>query len=101
MARKRPFDIGKLITCTPGIYGGRPCLAGTRFPILQVAAEFDAGMTAAELIENYGLDPAAAYAGIAYYLANKAAVDGELAENLREGLRMAEEQRRERARASS
>jgi uncharacterized protein (DUF433 family) len=80
--------------------GGRPCLAGTRFPILQVAAEFEAGMTAEELIANYGLDPAAACAGIAYYLANKAAVDAELAEREREGAEALAQWQAERARAT-
>ena len=41
-------DISSLITQTPGVYGGRPCLAGTRFPILQVAACYLDGMTAGD-----------------------------------------------------
>ena len=79
MASTAPFDIGTLVEATPGVYGGQPCLAGTRFPILQVAAEFNGGRSAEEIVAAYeGLDLPRVHAGIAYYLANKRAVDAEL-----------------------
>jgi len=102
MASTAPFDIGTLIEATPGVYGGRPCVAGTRFPILQVAANFNAGMTPAEFVEYYDfLDLAHVHAGIAYYLANKAAIDAELARNLEEGLQAMAASRRGRSKASA
>jgi uncharacterized protein (DUF433 family) len=79
MASTAPFDIGTLITCTPGVYGGRPCLAGTRFPVLQIAAHAQAGTTPFELSERFSLDIEKVFAGFAYYLANREALDAELA----------------------
>jgi uncharacterized protein (DUF433 family) len=77
------FDIGQLITRTPGVYGGRPCLAGTRFPILQVAVHFNAGEPPEQIAALYGLPLTHVYAGVAYYLANREAIDEELAEEER------------------
>ncbi len=78
MSSTAPFDIGTLVTCTPGVYGGRPCLEGTRFPIAQVAVSYNEGDTAEELATNFHLPLSHVYAGIAYYLANKAEIDDEL-----------------------
>jgi uncharacterized protein (DUF433 family) len=73
MGSSAQFDIGTLITSTPGVYGGQPCLAGTRFPVSLVAAyarEGAAGIL--ELFEAYPwLDQAKVYAAVAYYLANQ------------------------------
>ncbi|MCC7363466.1 MAG: DUF433 domain-containing protein [Dehalococcoidia bacterium] len=81
MTAAAPVDIGTLITRTPGVYGGRPCLVGTRFPVLQVAACYRDGMSPEQIASEYGpLDLAAVYAGVAYYLANQAAIDAELEE---------------------
>ena len=82
MASTAPFDIGTLITSTPGVYGGRPCLAGTRFPIMQIVAHAQGGTPPAELAENYSLDIGKVHAGFAYYYANKAALDAEFAEDV-------------------
>jgi uncharacterized protein (DUF433 family) len=99
MARKKPFDIGKLIECTPGVYGGRPCLAGTRFPILQVAAHYNAGLRPEQFVSEHGLDLTAVYAGIAYYLANRPAVDQEIEAEVREYDAALAQRRAERAKA--
>ena len=86
MAAAATVDIGTLITRTPGVYGGRPCLAGTRFPVMQVALMHNAGMSPEEMKEHYSfLDLTAIYAAVAYYLANKAAVEADLAEEERIG----------------
>ena len=83
MASTAPFDIGTLITCTPGVYGGRPCLAGTRFPVSMVAAYVREGIEGlAELFEAFPfLDPTAVHAAVTYYLANQADIDRELDED--------------------
>jgi uncharacterized protein (DUF433 family) len=82
MGSTAPFDIGTLITCTPIVYGGRPCLAGTRFPILQIVAHAQAGTTPTELAKQFSLDLGKVHAGFAYYYANKAALDAEFAEDV-------------------
>lgn len=80
-----PFDIGNLIEATPGVYGGSPCLAGTRFPVLQVAAELKAGRSADEIVAAYeGLDLPRVHAGLAYYFANQELIDFELESRARE-----------------
>jgi uncharacterized protein (DUF433 family) len=79
MASTAPFDIGTLITSTPNVYGGRPCLAGTRFPVTQIAAHLRAGHSAAHILERFPhLGEARIHAGITYYFANKEEVDAEL-----------------------
>jgi uncharacterized protein (DUF433 family) len=84
MTRTASIDIGTLVTSTPGVYGGRPCLAGTRYPVLEVAVHYSAGMSAEDIADEYGLPLSHVYAGIAYYLANRAAVDAELEQERRE-----------------
>ncbi len=91
MASTAPFDIGTLITCTPGVYGGRPCLAGTRFPVLQIVAHAQAGIGPEQLAEELGLDLVKVYAGYAYYFANRQSLDEEFAEDVAEFERMAAE----------
>jgi len=73
-------DISSLITCIPGVYGGRPCLGGTRFPVMAVAVHYNADDTPEEIAENFGLPLLHVYAGITYYLANREAVERDLAE---------------------
>ncbi|MBA4179461.1 MAG: hypothetical protein C0506_02635 [Anaerolinea sp.] len=75
-------QIDSLLTRTPGVYGGRLCLAGTRYPMTQVAVHYREGMTADEIVAEFeGLSLAAVHAAIAYYLANRAAVDAEIEED--------------------
>jgi uncharacterized protein (DUF433 family) len=77
-ATSPPTDIGKLITSTPGVYGGRPCLAGTRYPVVEIAVHYNAGTTPEQLAEDYSLPLEKVYAGYACYLANKKAFDREI-----------------------
>lgn len=78
MAKAEGFDISELVTQVPGVYGGRPCLEGTRYPILEIAVHFNAGETAEQIALDYSLSLMHVYAGITYYLANKKAIDDEL-----------------------
>lgn len=95
-AATRPVDIGTLVTRTPGVYGGRPCLEGTRFPILKVAVLYNAGFTPEEVARDYRLEISRVFAGFAYYLANREAVDAEVAAETALHTRLAKEQRRSR-----
>ncbi|MGK2964376.1 MAG: DUF433 domain-containing protein [Tepidiformaceae bacterium] len=97
MTSTAPFDIGGLIESTPGVYGGQPCLAGTRFPILQLAADFQSGRSPEEIAAAYeGLDLARVYAGLAYYLANREEVDAERERRYAENLAAMDAQRDQR-----
>jgi uncharacterized protein (DUF433 family) len=97
MAQATTVDIGTLITKTPGVYGGRPCLAGTRYPVREVAVHYNAGVRPEELAGEYNLDLEKVYAAIAYYLANKESIDSDL----REAQKAWEEGRRAQEKAKS
>jgi uncharacterized protein (DUF433 family) len=74
-------DIGTLVERRPGVYGGRPVLKGTRFPILAIASLVKQGWDADRIHREYleHVNISLVYAGITYYLANRDAVDAELA----------------------
>lgn len=87
------IDIGTLIESIPGVYGGRPRLARSGLPIIQLVAEIRGGRTIQEIIDAYELDEESGYVGLAFYLANKAALDQDLDERNEFGRKMAEEAR--------
>jgi uncharacterized protein (DUF433 family) len=73
-------DLGTLIQRKPGINGGRPCLAATGFSVQQLSVLFNEGASPDEILDRYPhLDLTRIYAGIAYYLANRAWIDAEIA----------------------
>jgi uncharacterized protein (DUF433 family) len=85
MTTPTEVDIGTLIERRRGVYGGRPVLKGTRFPILQIAVHYQEGLDAAGIHRKYPhLDLARMHAGIARYLANKQQIDFKLEEEASE-----------------
>ncbi|MBC6477438.1 MAG: DUF433 domain-containing protein [Hormoscilla sp. GM7CHS1pb] len=73
-------DIGTMIVRTPGTCGGRPRIAGSRIAVQFVVNEISAGITSEEIIEDKPhLTLAGIYAALAYYYANKTAMDAEFA----------------------
>ena len=75
------IDIGSLITQTPGICGGRPRIDGTGVSIRRVAGWHKMGRSPEEIVDQYGhLNLAQVHAALAYYFANRDAIDTELAE---------------------
>ena len=81
MAAPAEVDIGTLIERRPDVYSGHPVLKGTRFPVIQLAVLYQQGADAAEIHRRFPqLDPALIHAGIAYYLANREAIEQALAE---------------------
>jgi len=93
------IDIGTLIESRPNVCGGSPVLTGTRMPVKALAARHKLGMTVEEIVGQFPeVEPAAIYAGLAYYFANTAAVDADLeADRTAEKEWSAEEERRKRA----
>lgn len=80
MVATREVPIETLIERTPGVNGGRPCLAGTGFSIQQLSVLYSEGARADEILRRYPyLDLPRIYAGIAYYLANREWIDAEVA----------------------
>lgn len=80
MATRAPVNIGKLIQRKPGVNSGRPCLAGTGMSVRAVAVRHMEGESAEKILEQFPhLDLARIYAALAYYYANKAEIDADLA----------------------
>jgi uncharacterized protein (DUF433 family) len=78
-------DIGTLIVSTPGICGGRPRIAGHRITVHNIVIDFNAGRKAEDIVaERPQLTLAQVYAALAYYHANKEALDAEIAAEIEE-----------------
>lgn len=79
------IDIGTLIIKTPAVCGGRPRIAGTRITIQNIAINFNAGMSSEEIVmQRTHLTQAQVYAALAYYYANKEAIDIQIAKYYQE-----------------
>ena len=73
-------DIGSLITETPGVCGGRPRIAGAGVSVRRIAVSYRMGLTAEEIADQYEhLSLAQVYAALAYYHANRQAIEADLA----------------------
>ena len=70
------------ITSTPGVCGGKPCIAGTRIRVWDVAALAQTGHSPDEILAHYpGLTLADVHAALAYYYDNRRAIDDQVAED--------------------
>jgi uncharacterized protein (DUF433 family) len=82
---KAAIDIGTLVVQTPGTCGGRPRIAVTRVTIQNIAIDFNAGMQPEEIIaERTHLTQAQVYAALAYYFANKEAINADITDYYKE-----------------
>jgi uncharacterized protein (DUF433 family) len=73
-------NIGSLIETSPEIRKGRPCIAGTGVTVRRIAGWHNLGFTPEEIaakIEHLTL--AQIHAALAYYHANRAEVDSDIA----------------------
>jgi uncharacterized protein (DUF433 family) len=74
------FDIGSMIESTPPVLGGRPRIAGTRTSVRCIAIESLRGNSPEEIVtERPHLTLAQVHAALAYYWANKADIDADIA----------------------
>ena len=75
-------DIGTRIERTPGAVGGRPRIAGTRISVDHVARRWHWGYSPDELVDRVftHVSLEGVCAALAYYFANRAEVDGYIAE---------------------
>jgi uncharacterized protein (DUF433 family) len=72
-------DIGTLITQTPGIHGGRPQIAGTGVTVRRIVMWYKLGSTPEEIVQEIDhLSLAQVYGALAYYHANREAIDADL-----------------------
>lgn len=73
-------DIGTLIVSSPDIRGGRPRIAGTGVTVRRIASWYKLGLNAEEIADRFGhLTVGQVFAALAYYYANREAVDADLA----------------------
>jgi uncharacterized protein (DUF433 family) len=73
------INIGSLISSSPEICGGKTCIAGTRVPIMNIVIDYKSGQTPEEIAqERSHLNLAQIYAALAFYHANKQAIDKEI-----------------------
>jgi uncharacterized protein (DUF433 family) len=80
MASSTPTNIGTFIVSDPEFRHGRPCIAGTGMSVHAVAQRYLQGQTAEDIAADIpDIPPSHIYAAVAYYLANRAQIDGELA----------------------
>ena len=90
-------DIGTLIAQTPGICGGRPRIAGTGVSIRRIAGWYKLGLTPEEIATQIPhLSLAQVHAALAYYHANRDAMDAEMAAEEAEADRLEREHRESR-----
>jgi len=47
------MDIEKWIVVTPGIRGGKPCVAGTRITVYDILEYLAGGMTEQEILDDF------------------------------------------------
>jgi uncharacterized protein (DUF433 family) len=84
-------EIGALITRDPSLRGGRPIIAGTGICVRTIAIENNGGLTPEEIAaDRPPLSLAQIYAALAFYHANKAEIDADIAADERayeEGVR--------------
>ena len=73
-------DVGSLIARTPGIKGGTPHIAGTGVTVRTVARWYKLGLSPEEIAgEIPHLSLAQVYAALAYYHANRAEMEADMA----------------------
>jgi uncharacterized protein (DUF433 family) len=68
------------ITKTPGVCGGRACIAGHRIRVMDVVLMHgEGGMSPADIVEQFpGITLADVYAALAYYHDNKAEIEHDI-----------------------
>lgn len=74
-------EIGSLISRRPDIRAGRPCIAGTGVSVRRIAQWHNMGQVPEEIVQTFGghLSLAQVHAALAYYYANQAEIDVDLA----------------------
>jgi uncharacterized protein (DUF433 family) len=74
--------IKRHVSSTPGVCGGKPCIAGTRIRVQDVVIRTELGESPDELVRAYpGITLADVHAALAYYYDNRASVDRDIHES--------------------
>ena len=90
MSPQMTVEIGSLITRTPGVKGGCPCVAGTGVTVHRVAGWYQQGLSPEEIADQFGhLSLAQVHAALTYYHANREEVEALMDAEQREHDRLA------------
>lgn len=74
------MQVETLLTSSPEIRDGRPCIRGTGISVHRIAVLHNLGHSPEEIVRKYEhLTIAGVHAALAYYFANKQEVDAEVA----------------------
>lgn len=72
-----------LITTSPDVRNGRPCIAGTGLRVIDVVmASIFHGRAPGEIASDYDISLAEAHAALAYYYQHKAELDQDIREQI-------------------
>lgn len=95
-------EISSLLVRAPEIRNGRLCVVGTRTTVHRIAVWYKMGLSPEEIAQQYKHLPVAGiYAALAYYHANQAEMEAEIAADQAEEERIeAEYLRRQRERVA-
>ncbi len=85
-------DIGTLVVQSADIRGGRPRIAGTGITVQRIAGWYKLGLNPEEIADRIGhLSLAQVHAALAYYYANREAIEADLAAEEEEAQRLERE----------
>jgi uncharacterized protein (DUF433 family) len=85
-------EIGVLLVSSPDICGGRLRIEGTRITVNQIVILYKQGYTPEEIGDQYShLSLAQVYTALAYYHANKEAIEADLTAEKDEAIRLEQE----------
>ncbi len=74
------IDINSIIVRVPEIRGGKPYIAGTKITVHRIAIWYKQGYTSEQIADEYEhLSLAQVYAALAYYHANQAEIEADIA----------------------
>ena len=72
---------GRGIITEPGLRGGRPVIAGTGVTVRTIVGHYKLGLSPEEIADQLELELAAVYAALAYYHAQRADIEADIAAN--------------------
>jgi uncharacterized protein (DUF433 family) len=85
-------NLNTLLTQSPHIRHGKPCIAGTGITVHRIAILYTLGNSAEDIYRKYPHLPLPGiYAALAYYHANRAQIDAEIEAEAAEAKRLEEE----------
>lgn len=91
-------NIGKLITRSPKIRGGRPRIAGTGISVRRIVGWYQLGLEPEEIARRIGhITIAQVYAALAYYHSNRKDIDADIKREAEEADRLERKFGRKRA----